>query len=331
MVQLVAETDDQACGETPRTARSLTATMTNSMKTVPMPRSLPELQQLSALHLWGGKGPQRLRFYHQGREILHATQLNRVQEHDTIVVKVTKNVGVSSEGNAFGGEGPAQSTQKADFIKFHNVRNTDTRPAENRADGLRSHLADLELGKLFDGFSLYQKDYTDHPNSARAGQNLALQKSHFTTSAGHQLEKGSTYTDHFRAHKDHEPIRPINSSHLSVISSQLMGQTFDARSSYHKDFYRPPSFKPSLEGRVHVNDNDSSLTDLVRLKPFKGQSTYNDHYIKFKDTKKNPSCRPIGSTLAEEHPFTGGSEYNDMYNEQMIKSTHTYVNLLRED
>jgi len=262
---------------------------------------------------------------------LHATQLARVEEHDVIIVKTPKNVGVSSEGNAFGAVGVSESTHKTDFIKFGTTRAKDTRPAENRADGLRSHLADLELGKLFDGTSLYRKDYFPHPNSARAAQNPKLQKSHLTTNAAHKLEKGTTYTDHYRIHKECDAMKPINSSHVSVITSQNCGHTFEAQSSYHKDFYRPPSFKPSLADRVFINDNDSTLTDLVRMKPFKGQSTYTNHYIPFPDAKKTASCRPVGSTLQEEHPFEGGSEYNSMYNDLMIKSTHTTVDLLRVD
>lgn len=69
----------------------------------------------------------------------------------------------------------------------------------------------------------------------------------------------------------------------------------------------------------------------MRLKPFKGQSTYTNHYIPFADAKKTASCRPIGSTLQEEHPFKGNSEYNAMYNDLMVKPVHTTVNLLRED
>lgn len=310
----------------------LTLTTPRVQKTVPMPRSLPELQQQAALHLWGGKGPQRLRFYHKGREILHASQVNRVRENDTIIVKTTKNVGVSNEGNAFAGDGlSANSTQKSDFINFGNHAEKDDRPAANRADGLRSHLADLELGKVFDGGSLYSKDYHSHPNAVRAVQNLGLQKSHFKTGTGTPLEKGTTYTDHYRQPKEDEKVKPTMNSRFSVISEATLGHTFEAQSAYHKDYYRHPGFKPDLKDRVFVNDNDSTLTDMVRIKPFKGLSTYVDHYIRFPDHKKTASCKPGASTLQDDHPFRGGSEYNDKYNEQTIKSTHNYVFLARGD
>eukprot|EP00929_Paragymnodinium_shiwhaense_P009923 TRINITY_DN114341_c0_g1_i1.p1 TRINITY_DN114341_c0_g1~~TRINITY_DN114341_c0_g1_i1.p1 ORF type:complete len:321 (-),score=71.91 TRINITY_DN114341_c0_g1_i1:539-1501(-) len=320
MVHLVVEdayTADGVLAQTPRMAKS-----------VAMPRSLPELQQMAALHLWGGAGPARLRFYHKGREVLHATQVARLQDNDTVIVKTSKNVGVSKEGNAFAGDGaPTASTQKADYIRW--AFGEKAKPGFNKTDGLRSHLADLEMGHPFDSNSLYRKDFPEHTDAKRAMKNLALQKSHILTGSA-QVEKGSTYTDHFRRPEDHTAIQPANSSRYSVISSTSLGQPFGATSSYHIEYDRPKGFRTPRPERVAVNDNDSSLTDMVRIKPFKGMSTYQDHYVRFPEHQKTQPCRPINAKV-QDHTFAGGTEYNDMYNEKTIAFTHDHINLLRED
>lgn len=271
-------------------------------KALPVPRSLPELQQAAALHLFGGVAPNRLRFFHKGREILCARTLANIQDGDQIIARKFLN-SCSQEVVE-----PTRSTHETDFIRFATVEKTQALMSRETAN--KSEVASMTAGTPFDGTSCYTDSYVKHPVSTRVQKMQGMQVSHMMPLTD-KTEHGSSYAEHFVKYEAFERTRPLQ-GHASVISNNTLGKTFQAETGYKTDFHRQRDFRQEMPERVVFHDNDSTLTDAVRQRAFAGQSTYAGHYTLFSKHERSVSARPEDMALRAT-PFDGGSEYRSQY------------------
>lgn len=253
--------------------------------TVPLPKSLPELEQGVQLELgvtW------RHKLYHKEREIYHNAAISLLQDGDVVVVRPCKERGQPFQGI---------SDYEAEYVKHpltsHEPRKTapDTRP---------------QTGP-FEGMSSYVRDYVRHDLSGRTPRikpNLASSVFRPQTSA----QTGRTsYREHFNW-KQGATTHRAPSSKKSAMQEIFHGVPFEGRSSYTEDY----------RGRQReaqepvVIEKASVLTDALMTYRFKGQSVYTADYIKHPlGAQKN--FKPEQTAVYNPHNLKGRSEYRTQY------------------
>lgn len=274
-------------------------------KTVPMPRSLPELQQAAALHF---KTDGRMRLYHHdqdSKELHHPASVGGIKDGDTVLVRIEKSRALGACTL------PGRSTHQSDFVEH----NSD--PAVPTMNDATSTLtADIQ-GLPLEGQSCYALDYVRYPATPRRGPlgKSALYGQHFLKHAGEERPM-SSYKQQFRW-PDAKAAESAGSDDASVLTAASKGHRFTATTRYAEDFDAkrwqvPPPPKPA------GNDSSSTLTDAVARVPFEGQSSYSDHFIKHAQTGRQRNCRPENGT-AREQSFAGSSEYRHKYADDAVR------------
>jgi len=269
-------------------------------KAVPLPRSLPELQQTAVLNLYPGRDVRRMRMFHKGREIHLTAPIPDIVDGDVIHCRRAMNTGEKEVDD------PIQSTHQADLINFGVVE-----PAKPMIKDGTSVLSAVSAGKTMEGRSRYMDDYTKHPVSARqscAARHQTSNISQFKTDGA--LEK-SSYKSQFVWHEAAAEQKSL-ASRGSDLSGEFLGKKFEAVSNYKDDYFRSKGFKQPQPDRVTICDNDSTLTDAVRSVPFSGMSTYGGHYVKFMDAEKRQPVRPQAQ-ISKAQPLEPHTEYRRQY------------------
>merc|ERR1740130_368606 len=190
-----------------------------------------------------------------------------------------------------------------------------------------SHLAQMNANKPMESWTCYGSDFVKHPNSARQTKVLGMQKSHIKP-MDNTFEQYSTYATHFQKYDDVDRSGASATAaavRKSVISEDTLGKTFQAETGYTTDYGRPKGWVSGRPERVVQHDNDSTLTDAVRARPFNGESTYRGHFV-FNKHEKSVSARPLGLAMTQE-PFAGNSEYRRQYTARESSGRRTIPNV----
>lgn len=259
--------------------------------TVPMPRSLPELQHLAAQH-FGHSGC--LRLYRNGLHLLyHPMQVKHLSDGDVVIVRRFEHRPVENAGDT------EKSTQQSDFV-WH-------RPKTSRRGSGKDWVSSLSTNgdHPLDGKSRYAEDYVEHPLSQMAPYQPPAAMSLPVAKIG-----TTSYSEHFPWRDSKTPRRPLGSDYITSLSADAKGCPFDGATSYLMDYKKPP-LEHIGAARALGSDYLSTLSEDQQRAPFDGCSTYYDDYKKF-DKGRQSAFRPRGQILQKE-PFKGTSEYRREY------------------
>jgi hypothetical protein len=287
-----------AAAEAQRTVNLQTSGNPAEKKTVVIPRSLPELQQLASRHFAHG-GSGRMRLFLKGRELHHPMAVADLQDGDVLTVRVEQNRAFPATAER------VLSTHQADFVKF--PPGETVKPVSD--DNASTLTAETRCAKL-EGQSRYATDFVKHPRVPRVQMTEhALYGTHFLKHAGESVSK-STYSSHYPWHNT-LAADSAGSDERSALSDAARGHPFTGRSSYSDDFPRRFGAPPE-PAKAACTDYESTLTDQVMKSSFDGMTVYNQHFVKHPLTGRQPSARPA-RTSAESGTFAGSSEYNNQY------------------
>lgn len=283
--------------------------------TVPMPRSLPELQHTAAQN-FGHSGCIRL--YHQGTSLLyHPSQMRHLKDGDMIIVRKSDSHRPSTSGDT-----PRMlSTHQADFQKYPLER-----PRNGKGNDYASILSEQMKGGPLKGMSRYAIDYVKHPMSAREA---------FKPPSALELHDdplgSTTYKTEFpwRECSRHKSSIDDKAVRESALSQQDAGQRFDGDSSYNIDYKRNKVQKRDMEQAVVMSRALRASSLFCDYKEFSGSTTYSADFTKL-NAGRQRNLKPKENERAFE-PFDGSSEYRREYHEQAVRQGRpTSVHLASE-
>mmetsp|Transcript_37921 Transcript_37921/g.80589 ORF Transcript_37921/g.80589 Transcript_37921/m.80589 type:complete len:312 (+) Transcript_37921:105-1040(+) len=282
----------------------------SSTKTIIIPRSLPELQQIASRQFnYDG----RMRFYCKGKEMHHPLAVSTLQDGDVITVRLDSSRAIASAGEKM------LSTHQADF-----VRHPPGPPVEYKGNDSASTLTSDTRQCRLEGQSRYASDYIKHPRTPRQiPVDPALFHSHFLSHAG-EAEQKSTYLSHFPWHNA-QAANSAGSDELSTLSEAGRGHPFQGRSSYADDFITRVGERQKPV-QASGSDHASTLTDMTAKSKFEGLSSYNADFIKHNLNCRMPSARPIHSDSASG-TFEGASEYRCQYYEYDPRAPRVHLQM----
>jgi len=281
--------------------------------TVPMPRSLPELQHMAAQN-FGHSGC--LRLYHQGTTLLyHPAQLNQIQDGDIIIVRKSD----CHRPPTAPGTPRALSTHQADFHK-HPVE----RPATTAGKDYESALTERSKGASLDGMSRYATDYVRHPIQPvipyKPPSALELHNEPLGTTT-YAREFPWRETSKRRALVDDRDLR---ASSLSKASQQ---ERFKGNSSYSIDYPRRDYVEPGKLAMAPKALYESSVKPPPT--PFVDATTYSSDFQKLGPGRQR-SAKPKGDAMRMNEPFVGTSEYRREYDEKSATDRSLAIQLAME-
>uniref|UniRef100_A0A7S4RHK2 Uncharacterized protein n=1 Tax=Alexandrium monilatum TaxID=311494 RepID=A0A7S4RHK2_9DINO len=242
--------------------------------TVPLPRSLPELQYHANRHFSGGKGNARM--YHHGHsKVQHAHHMGKIKDGDVIVI----------EGMRSMPEPPMYTTHRTDYVPHELEVRPPPPPAERPPPGAR-----------FDGVTSYNQAYVKHPPGYR--EPVRPPKSGLA-SGSHGVTGKSMYSTQY-PWRNVEPQRPVLPSNgMPLGSTQFEGVT-----SYMNDYVGHP-----VRARSAAPVSKSRGPSL----PFEAKTTYADDYQNT-SSARTVTAVPHKATLRPEGaPFEGNTEYKREY------------------
>lgn len=283
------------------------------MVSVPMPKSLPELQHAAAQN-FGHSGC--LRLYHHGHTLLyHPAQMTKVQDQDIIVIRKSE----IHKQAAAAGTPRSLSTHQADFTKH-----TYKRPKPLAHLDHESTLTNGTKGVPFDSMSRYASDYVQHPYAKPEPYQPPNAIELHTESLGK-----TTYSQEFtwrhnaraRACRDDKALRE------SSLSEASKGHPLKGDSSYRLDYPPRPYVHPNELAMSPQALRQSSVGPAVSV--FDSTSTYNADFQRLGPGKQR-SCKPKGDFRTMNEPFEGTSEYRREYDEKHEKNRSAWVQLARE-
>jgi hypothetical protein len=266
-------------------------------KSVPLPRSLTELQQAAALqfHHVG-----RLRMYHEGREVNNISGVGDLQDGELVTIRLDKRGALPTAGR----QTPIETSHQAAFI--NHGRCTPLKPIGSDAD---STLTQQSMGKQFGGHqSMYASDYHRMPRLERPVIRTQFQD-HWPKTANLPQEQ-SNYDLNYTEHLGATSAKAAGSDYDSVLTSQAKGHAFTSRTHYTENY---PPRKPVPVTRAAVHDNDSTLTDAVMGQPLDTMSSYQDHFVRHPMTDRVCPVRPYRGIPLQPRTFAGCSEYRNQY------------------
>jgi len=282
--------------------------------TVPMPRSLPELQHAAAQN-FGHSGCLRL-FLHGKTLLYHPAQMNQILDQDIIIVRKTDiHRPVTTPGTP-----RAISTHQADFTKPAYRRPTTAAGADNE-----SCLTERSRGVPMEGMSRYAMDYVKHPYAAPTPFKPP------NAFEMHDEPTGTTtYSREFPWREAAVQKACTNDRALreSSLSAETMGKPLDGTSSYRIDYPRRPYERPEELAMDPLGLRKSSVGPPEGT-PFAAVSTYNCDFKKL-GIGKQKSCRPKNTNTYMNEPFQGTSEYRREYLERSINDRSMMVQLAQE-
>jgi hypothetical protein len=280
-------------------------------KSVPMPRSLTELQQVAALqfHHCG-----RLRVYRDGREVTSQAGLKDLQDDELMQVQL------DNRGLAVGRQTPIRTTHQAAFIDHGDTYLNPLKPAGSDDD---STLTQQSMGKRFFGQSAYATDYRRFSRAAQPILHKPGDTALFPEPPNASMGQ-STYAQQFHGYECAVPAQAQGSDYASILTSLSKGHTFAGQTSYAQSY---PPRQPVPPIRVCMNDNDSTLTDAVLGQPLEGQSSYQDHFVRHSLADRQVSARPPRG-VPENKPFAGCSEYRNQFIRRSERSPRLRLELI---
>lgn len=277
-------------------------------KTVPLPGSLPELQQSAALHFNHGG---HLRLYHEGRELHHGGAVADLMPNAIVKVRLDRGL------RAPGGTIDTISTHRSDYVKHPPYEQLKAMGSDDQ-----SILTELSHGKRLEGESRYKTDYSVPDPSGRARQDKVANRISSVFRHGNVPTGMTAYQSEF----PWRDIRADDNGKLddkSVLSKAALGKKFTARTVYEEDFLKRG--ETVVPERPLVNDSTSTLTEATKRASFEGATTYGGHFIKHVDIGRQPNCRPPNKGPGKRL-FGGNSEYGRQYNGSKMTPMH-YVHL----
>lgn len=251
---------------------------TSRRVTVPLPRSLPELQYAANRNFARNTGAARM-FHHGTSHLHHPHHIGKIKDGDVVIVEA----GLMPKPEA-----PNFTTHQADYVKH---------PIEVRAP-LLPQQQPAEGGK-FEGATSYKTDYVKHPLGCR--KPMKPPKSGIDNGRANGNTGQSMYTTQYPWHSpaprqavQPPPGVPISSSPFEAVTSYM--------NDYVKHNARPRSAAPAAKPR-------SGGENL----PFEASTTYNNDFQNFPSARTEPA-RPMKATLRPDGaPFEGSSEYKREY------------------
>lgn len=289
-------------------------------KSIPLPRSLPELQHAAGLTF---RHDGRVRLYHKdrARDVTRPSHIDDMQDGHTVSVRAC--------GAPWGTSHVAwASVHHSDFVDHGQIEP----PAPLGSDDL-SVLTDVSRGMPLDGDSCYRSDYVQHA-SARQKQinpNKAPYpfSTHFLDQSAAPVKK-SVYRDQFGWHDGKDAATALFSDNSSSLTKATAGKRLEGTTSYNRDFPgRTGEPGHQVRGLAEAMRH-SCLTERTRNANFKGESTYTSHYIKHDDSGRQPSCRP--ERRREEHQaFEGNSEHRRAYRPEAGAGEHRPILWLEDE
>mmetsp|Transcript_7788 Transcript_7788/g.22173 ORF Transcript_7788/g.22173 Transcript_7788/m.22173 type:complete len:321 (-) Transcript_7788:60-1022(-) len=268
--------------------------------TVPMPRSLEDLNFAASRHFRGHQG-----MYHEGRTKLHRPHhVGHIKDGDVIVV---------ARGQMPYQE-PAITTHQEHFIKHPLQARAMPPPRQGPA----------ETGR-FEGVSNYHTDYVKHPIQPRAP--AAPAQSNWRVGRMADPTGRTTYQNEFPWH-DIKPAAPYRPTEMSRDSAPFEGATsyntdyikhdirprtsngpqrrelnpgpFEGDTTYNLDFVRHP-----LNDRVQPNAGYGA-TLKPDSAPFEGCTEYNREYLQH-PFERRPMVHIEPEIRRERRPKMGGN------------------------
>lgn len=280
---------------------------------VPMPKSLPELQHAAAQN-FGHSG--LLRLYLHGTTLLyHPAQMQQVQDQDIIIVrKADIHRPVTQAGTP-----RALSTHQADFIR-HPLK----RPTTAAGADYESSLTDRTKNAPLDGMSRYALDYVQHPYARPEPYQPPNALELHTEPLGK-----TTYSQEFpwREHAVRKAAGNDRALRESSLSAESKGHPFKGDTSYKIDYPRRPYAAPSELAMSPLCLRQSSVGPTTN--EFSATSTYTSDFQKLGPGRQR-SCKPKGDLSSRSDPFDGSSEYRREYLEPCRKDRNMWVQLARE-
>jgi hypothetical protein len=249
---------------------------TNQRVTVPMPRSLMDLQD-RAMHLFGNNG--ELKLFHHGKPIKDPQQLAGVHNGDTVVVTWDDRRLTPAEFSQL------LTTQQADYVQH---------PLPPKAP--TSKALPVVTPRPFEGRSSYQEEYTKLPVCKRGLIGKPADSWKPTESA----TGNTSYAEEFPWH-DAVPARRQRA--LSMDTSRE-SHPFIAQTSYMQEFVKPPPGQKTTATRPRPR--------TPQALPFEGVSTYEAEYVEHPNVETIRQVRPL-PVKHEALPFEGTSEYRNEF------------------
>jgi hypothetical protein len=251
--------------------------------TVPMPRSLHELQG-RATQLFGHNG--ELKMYHHGSVAIEdPSQLNKIQNGDVVVVTWNNRRLTKREFAEL-----LETTNQRDFVKHPLPKK------EIRASSQVPQMPSIPL----DGVTSYKSEYVRHPLAKRE----ACAKPSQSWSPPKEPTGKSTYEDQFPWRDPQLAVRQPQPQ--KVDGSRRKSEPFTGCTSYMQDYVVHPP-KPRIERSTPARPRPRSASHIQ----FQGTSTYESEYTRKPILARTPQ-KPTALRL-ETLPFEGSSDYQSSY------------------
>eukprot|EP00406_Dinophysis_acuminata_P079917 CAMPEP_0179242218 /NCGR_PEP_ID=MMETSP0797-20121207/16903_1 /TAXON_ID=47934 /ORGANISM="Dinophysis acuminata, Strain DAEP01" /LENGTH=278 /DNA_ID=CAMNT_0020949645 /DNA_START=1 /DNA_END=834 /DNA_ORIENTATION=+ len=266
-------------------------------KTVPMPGSLPELQQ-HAERLFGGQGC-RLRLHHRNSEVNHPAKMTNIKDGDFVDVKAHRPRVLSNAGEA------VLSTHHADFVQHP----YQARPPPAMADDTSTLTDELMARERLPMQSSYKRDFKEHPyNEPEVFDDQILYGSHIKNFSGN-ANPSTTYKEHFPWRTGCRPP-PAGTDDASTLTDGTMGLPFTSRSSYAEHFTPRGGGTGPLAHAPTYTRHSCTLSSQLGKKPFEASTSYKQHYVAPAPAGPQATAPPDTSGGRDAGaPFTHSSEY----------------------
>jgi len=251
--------------------------------TVPLPRSLQELQYHAKRHF--ARDVPHARMFHQGEaHIHHDHHVKKLRDGDVVVVEnIPKGIP----------EAPNLTTHQIDYTPHE----MDPRPPPRQA-------RTPEPGLKFDGVTSYNVDYIKHPVGAR--KPIYPPRSGWVTGRPGGTTGRSMYATHYPWH-DAEPRRALE----PPSGMPLDGAPFDGVTSYKVDYVKHPIRPRSTPMRPQQRGDPA---------PFDATTTYFNDFQKHPSARTAPARPHVATLRPEGGPFDGSTEYGREYVELKMES-----------
>lgn len=282
--------------------------------TVPLPRSLTELQQAAALQF---KHSGCVRVYKDGREVHQSSAVRALIDGDSLTVRLTDPRSFPRRST------PVRTTHQADFVQFAAAAET----AKPTLSDDMSVITEDAMGKPFEGSSSYAQDFRRASAYERQKPSLKAMEDHFPSTGGLPVET-STYAEQF-SWMPYSKQPPAGSDENSVLTAASKGHKFTAKSNYTENFVPR---RQAFARKVEVNDNDSTLTNQILNQPFCSRSSYQQHFVHHSLADgggKQPSARPVRG-VATSLPFGGNSEYRNQFIQNSERTPRLHLKLIQD-
>jgi len=274
----------------------------NQRVTVPLPRSIHELQNRAA-KLFGHNG--KLRMFHHGMVPIHdPSQLSNIKDGDVVVITWDDRRLTKGEFAEL-----LQTTNQRDFVKH---------PLSKPVAPVQSAQSNLPLiHHPFEGATSYTSEYVKHPLAKREPVEKPWQPSRLRSPQKGQTGS-SSYADEYPWHD--VCLSDTRQRHLSRDAPRPKSEPFVGCTSYMQDYVKPPP-QPK---RVSTPSRPRPRT--ANMAPFQGQSTYLAEYTeKALPTllaKRPNACDDVAKKPV---PFEGSSDYQQNFIQH--KEIHPMIHL----